>query len=194
MDIFTRINEHFSNSIQTKIATADSLTGIIAEGGNYLIECLSNNNKILSCGNGGSACDSAHFSSELLNRYSKERPSLPAIALTTDTATITAISNDYDYNQIFSKQIRALGQAGDVLLAITTSGNSENIIQAVCAAHDSNMRVLALTGKNGGKLREVLTNNDLEICVPSDITAHIQETHLVIIHLLCDIIDEQLFS
>lgn len=194
MDIIARIHEHFSSSIQTKIESADSLPGVIAEAANYLVQCLLNNNKILSCGNGGSACDAAHFSSELLNRYCKERPSLPAIALTTDTATITAIANDYEYNLIFAKQIRALGQENDILLAITTSGNSANIIEAIDAAHERNMRVIALTGKDGGALVNKLHANDLEIRVPSNITAHIQETHIVIIHLLCDIIDQQLFS
>jgi phosphoheptose isomerase len=194
MDIIARISEYFTNSIQTKIATADALTSLIAEAGNYLIDCLAKNHKILSCGNGGSACDAAHFSSELLNRYSKERPSLPAIALTTDTATITAIANDYSYDQIFSKQIRALGREHDVLLAITTSGNSTNILQAVQSAHEMGMRVIALTGKDGGKLAGILNSNDLELRVPSNTTAHIQESHLVIIHLLCDMIDEQLFG
>ena len=194
MDTITRINQHFSASIQTKIDSADSLPGVIAEAANYLVQCLLSNNKILSCGNGGSACDAMHFSSELLNRYQRERPSLPAIALTTDSATITSIGNDYDFNQIFSKQIRGLGQENDILLAITTSGNSANIINAVAAAHERNMRVIALTGKDGGNIAKALGPHDLEIRVPCAVTAHIQETHLVIIHLLCDIIDQQLFS
>ncbi len=194
MDTITKINQHFSASIQTKIDSADSLPGVIAEAGNYLVQCLLSNNKILACGNGGSACDALHFSSELLNRYQKERPSLPAIALTADTATITAIANDYEYNQVFAKQIRGLGQENDILLAITTSGNSANITNAVTTAHERHMRVIALTGKDGGNIAKVLGPNDLEIRVPSLVTAHIQETHLVIIHLLCDIIDQQLFS
>ena len=194
MDTIARINQHFSASIQTKIDSADSLPGVIAEAANYLVQCLLSNNKILSCGNGGSACDALHFSSELLNRYHKERPSLPAIALTADCATITSIANDYDYNQVFAKQIRGLGQENDVLLAITTSGNSANITNAITAAHERGMRVIALTGKDGGNVAKVLSPNDLEIRVPSTVTAHIQETHLVVIHLLCDIIDQQLFS
>lgn len=194
MDIIARINDHFSNSIQVKIDSADSLPGVIAEAANYIVQSLLANNKILACGNGGSACDAAHFSSELLNRYQKERPSLPAIALTTDTATLTAIANDYHYEQVFSKQIRALGQENDVLLAITTSGQSPSIIQAIQTAHERNMKVIVLSGKDGGKLPDVLSQQDLEIRVPSTITAHIQETHIVIIHLLCDIIDQLLFT
>lgn len=194
MDTIEIIHQYFSNSIQTKIESADTLPGLIAEAGNYLTQCLINNNKILVCGNGGSASDASHFSSELLNRYKTERPSLPAINLTADTATITAIANDYNYHDIFSKQITSLGIDDDVLLAITTSGNSENIIRAVEAAHNRNIKVIALTGKDGGKLASKLGENDLEIRVPSHITSHIQETHIVIIHLLCDIIDRQLFS
>jgi D-sedoheptulose 7-phosphate isomerase len=194
MDTITRIHDHFSASIQTKIDAADTLPGLIAEAANYLTQSLMNNNKILCCGNGGSACDAQHFSSELLNRYLQERPSLPAISLTTDTATITAIANDYHYHDVFSKQVKALGQEGDILLAISTSGQSDNIIRADTAAHERQMRVIALTGKTGGKLASVLnTSTDLEIRVPSSITAHIQETHLVIIHCLCDLIDHQLF-
>lgn len=194
MDIIESINQYYSNSIQSKIECADTLPGLIAEAANYLTECLINNNKILCCGNGGSASDSAHFSSELLNRYKNERPSLPAISLAADTATLTAIANDYSYSDVFAKQIRGLGQDHDVLLAITTSGNSENIIKAVTTAKERNMKVIALTGKDGGKLASVLDHNDVEIRVPSNVTSHIQENHTVIIHLLCDIIDSQLFS
>lgn len=194
MDTIKRISEHFNISIQTKVAASTMLPGIIAEAANYLVTCLINNNKILTCGNGGSACDATHFSSELLNRYQKERPSLPAIALTTDVPTITAISNDYDYSEIFAKQIRALGQDDDVLIVISTSGNSANILKAVTTAHDRHMKIIALTGKDGGQLAEILHTDDLEIRVPSDVTAHIQETHLVIIHILCDLIDQQLFG
>ena len=194
MDIIELIHEYFSNSIQTKIESADTLPGLIAEAGNYMIQCLLSNNKILCCGNGGSASDSAHFSSELLNRYKGERPSLPAINLTADTATITAIANDYSYDEIFSKQVSSLGMDEDILLAITTSGNSKNIINAVEMAHSRNMRVIALTGKDGGALASKLNEHDLEIRVPSSVTSHIQETHIVIIHLLCDIIDRRLFS
>ncbi|MCL4115642.1 UNVERIFIED_CONTAM: hypothetical protein GTU68_056393 [Idotea baltica] len=159
-----------------------------------MVEALLNGGKILSCGNGGSAGDAQHFSSELLNRFERERPSLPAIALTTDSSTLTSIANDYSYNEIFSKQIRALGQKEDVLLAISTSGNSENIIQAIEAAQDKEMQVVALTGKNGGIIAPMLQPINIEIRVPSLITARIQEVHLLSIHCLCDLIDYQLFG
>jgi len=151
---------------------------------------------VLSCGNGGSAGDAQHFSSEMLNRFERERPSLPAIALSTDTSTLTSIANDYSFNEIFSKQIRALGQAGDILLAYTTSGNSGNIIEAIKAAHDRDMTVITITGKDGGQLSSLslLKDHDIELRVPSHSTARIQETHLLITHCLCDLIDYQLFG
>ena len=189
-----RIHQHFSDSIQTKIETADTMAPAIAKVSEQLVACLVNGKKILSCGNGGSSGDAQHFSSEMLNRYERERPSLPAIALSTDTNTITAIANDYSYEEIFSKQIRALGQEGDVLLAITTSGNSKNLLRAIDAAHDRGMSVVALTGKDGGQIPPILRNGDIELRVPSRSTARIQETHLVIIHCLCDLIDNQLFG
>ena len=189
-----RIKQHFTNSIQTKIDGAEQLPEFIAQAATKMVECLLTGHKILSCGNGGSACDALHFSSEMLNRYQEERPSLPAIALTADTATITAIGNDYHYNEIFAKQIRGLGQAGDVLLAITTSGNSSNIVQAIKTARDRNMVTIAMTGKNGGEVATLLGPNDIEIRVPSNVTARIQETHLLVIHCLCDLIDMKLFG
>jgi DnaA initiator-associating protein len=195
MDILERIKLQFQNSIQTKIEAADILPEAIGEAAEIMVECLLNEHKILSCGNGGSACDSQHFSSELLNRYLTERPSLPAIALTTDTPTITAIANDYAFQEIFSKQIRALGQTGDVLLAISTSGNSLNVINAIETARDRGMRIVALTGKDGGEMANLLDGvNDVEIRVPSTETARIPETHLLIIHFLCDLIDMKLFG
>ena len=159
-----------------------------------MVNCLLSGNKILSCGNGGSAGDAQHFSSELLNRFEQERPSLPALSLCTDNSTLTAISNDYSYDEVFSKQIRALGQPGDLLLAISTSGQSTNVLQAISTAHDKEMNVVALTGKDGGQLAELLGENDIEIRVPSDSTARIQEVHLLVIHCLCDLIDNQLFG
>lgn len=189
-----RIKQHFADSIQTKSHTAAELSDIIAGAGELLAQCLLNGHKILTCGNGGSACDAQHFSSELLNRYESERPSLPAIALTTDTATLTAIANDYHYNDVFVKQIKALGQSGDILIAITTSGNSANVIAAVDTAHERNMQVIALTGKDGGTLTNHLSPDDIELRIPSNTTARIQESHLLIIHCLCDAIDHQLFS
>lgn len=194
MDIFTRIGQHFDNSIKTKEQAKVALTDNIAQAGEMLVNCLVNNNKILTCGNGGSACDAMHFSSELLNRFESERPSLPAIALTADQPTITAIANDYHYKEVFSKQIKALGQAGDVLIAFTTSGNSENVLQAVEAAHAAEMLIIVITGNDGGALHTRLQDRDIELCVPSSVTARIQETHLLIIHCLCDIIDRQLFG
>ena len=192
--ILDRINHSFSESIQTKIQTADTILPDIAAASEKTLQCLLDGHKILSCGNGGSACDALHFSSEMLNRFKHDRPSLPAIALTADIATITSIANDYNYNEIFAKQIRGLGQPGDVLLAISTSGNSANILQAIIAAHEREMTVIALTGYDGGKIASALSENDIEVRVPANDTARIQETHLLIIHCLCDIVDNQLFG
>ncbi len=189
-----RIKLSFGLSIETKLASADCLPAVIAKASEAMVQCLLLDGKILSCGNGGSAGDAQHFSSEMLNRFETERPSLPAIALTTDTGTITAIANDYHYDQVFSKQIHALGQANDLLLAISTSGNSASIIKAVEAAHERDVNVIALTGRDGGVLANHLGPNDIEIRVPSDSTARIQEVHLVVIHCLCDVIDQRLFG
>jgi len=154
-----------------------------------MVKCLLANGKILACGNGGSAADAQHFSAELLNRFERERPGLAAIALTTDTSTLTAIANDYEYEQVFSKQLSALGQAGDVLLGISTSGNSKNVARAVSAAHEREMRVVALTGRGGGEIGNLLASEDVHICVPHSQTARIQEVHLLTLHCLCDGID-----
>lgn len=194
MDLLLRIQQHFSDSIQTKITAADTLGTVIAHASEMMVRCLLDGRKILSCGNGGSAADAQHFAAELLNRFEMERPSLPAISLTTDTSTLTSIANDYSYDEVFAKQIRALGQAGDVLLAISTSGNSTSIMQAVQAAHDRGMIVIALTGREGGAIAPMLNNSDIEIRVPAQNTARIQETHLLVIHCLCDLIDQQLFG
>lgn len=189
-----RIRSSFSDSIQTKINAADSIINIIAEASEEIVQALLEGHKILTCGNGGSACDAMHFSSEMLNRYKQERPGLPAIALTCDMPTITSISNDYHYSDIFAKQIRALGQPGDILLTYTTSGNSTNIINAIKAAHDKNMVVIALSGKDGGKIVDHLLEQDIEVRVPANETARIQETHLLITHCICEIIDYRLFG
>ncbi len=194
MDLLTRIKTHFSESIRTKSDAAETLPEIILAASQLLVECLLNNNKILVCGNGGSAADSQHFASEMINRFETERPSLPAIALTTDTSTITSIANDYSYNEVFAKQIRALGQAGDTLLLITTSGNSESILRACEAAQSRDLKIIALTGKEGGSLAGLLNSSDIEIRVLGSSTARIQETHLLVIHCLCDLIDKQLFG
>lgn len=193
-NIIERIRGNFTESIQTKIIAADSITNIIAEASEEIVQSLLEGKKILTCGNGGSACDALHFSSEMLNRFKHERPALPAIALTADTATLTSIGNDYHFSDIFAKQVRALGQEGDILLAISTSGNSNNVISAIKAAHDKNMGVIALTGRDGGKMVDHLEEKDIEIRVPANETARIQETHLLIIHCICDIIDYRLFG
>ena len=194
MDIDIRIRNHFLDSIETKRNALEELIIPIKHAANCISDSLLNEGKILSCGNGGSAGDAQHFSAELLNRFEIERPGLPAVALTTDSSTLTAIANDYEYDQIFSKQILALGTNRDVLLAISTSGNSSNIIKAVQAAHERDMQVLSLTGNKGGKLAKLLKGDDIEIRVPSERTARIQEIHLLVIHCLCDIIDAILFG
>jgi Phosphoheptose isomerase len=189
MDLAERIRQQFNDSAQTKLASVDALTAPIAQAIEAMVKCLLGNGKILACGNGGSAADSQHFSAELLNRFERERPGLAAIALTTDTSTLTSIANDYDYNQVFSKQVLALGQANDVLFAISTSGNSPNVVAALHAAHERDMRVVALTGKDGGEMAKWLAPNDVHICVPHNRTARIQEVHLLTLHCLCDGID-----
>ena len=194
MDTTQRVKNNFLESIQIKTESLDKLPPIIAEAAKAMANSLLNNQKILACGNGGSAADAQHFSAEMLNRFEMERPGLPAIAITTDSSTLTSIANDYQYADIYSKQIRALGQKNDVLLAISTSGNSHNVIHAIDAAHDINMLVIALTGKDGGEIRSMLNNNDFEICVPTKSTARIQEVHIMIIHSLCDLIDLQLLG
>ena len=194
MDMQHRIRQLFTDSIETKTRAMEVLCPSIEQASQLMVNALLSEGKILSCGNGGSAGDAQHFSSELLNRFERERPSLPAIALTTDSSTITSIANDYSYQEVFSKQIRALGQPGDVLLAISTSGNSGNVIQAIQAAHDREMQVVALTGRDGGAMASLLLPEDVEIRVPARSTARIQEVHLLAIHCLCDLIDRQLFG
>ena len=194
MDLATRVNEHFAESIRTKQAAQAELVESITRGGQLMSQALLADGKILSCGNGGSAGDSQHFSSELLNRFEMERPGLPAMALTTDSSTLTSIANDYAYEDVFAKQVRALGRPADILLAISTSGNSENVCRAIDAAHERGMSVVALTGRDGGRMAPMLGDNDVEIRVPAERTARIQEVHLVIIHCLCDLIDTTLLG
>lgn len=194
MDPVTRVRDHFAESIAVKEVAGEQLAENIAAAGRLLSDALLDDGKILSCGNGGSAADAQHFSSELLNRFEMERPGLPALALTTDSSTLTSISNDYSYEEIFSKQVRALGKSQDVLLAISTSGNSENVIRAVAAAHERGMRVVALTGCDGGRMADIFSEDDVEIRVPATRTARIQEVHLVVIHCLCDLIDTTLLG
>jgi len=194
MSLQDRIINHFSDSIQTKQESMASLCELIEFASQKMVESLVNDKKILSCGNGGSAGDAQHFSSEMLNRFERERPALPAIALTADSLTITSIANDYHFDEVFSKQLRALGQEGDILLVYTSSGNSSNILSVVKAAHDKGLSVIAVSGKDGGALSPLLNETDIEIRVPSDSTARIQEVHLLITHCLCDLIDQQLFG
>ena len=188
------IRRHFEDSIAVKQASLAVLVSPISAAAGLLATALRRGSKILSCGNGGSAGDAQHFAAELLNRFEMERPGLAALALSTDTSTLTSIANDYSYEQVFSKQLTALGRSGDVLLAISTSGNSANVIAAVHAAHERGMRVIGLTGRDGGKLASALRNDDIEIRVPAQRTARIQEVHLVVIHCLCDAIDQALFA
>jgi D-sedoheptulose 7-phosphate isomerase len=189
-----RIERHFLDSITTKQASLELLPPAISQAAAIISAALLQGHKVLSCGNGGSAGDAQHFSSEMLNRFERERPGLPAMALSTDTSTITSIANDYHYDEIFAKQVRALGQPGDILLAISTSGNSRNVVRAIDAAHDRGLLVVALTGREGGVMATQLSEGDVELRVPSDVTARIQEVHLLIIHCLCDLIDEHLFG
>lgn len=194
MDMHARIRSLFTESIQTKIDAADSLPDVIAGAADLLVNALTAGNKILCCGNGGSAGDAMHFASEMLNRFERERPSLPAIALNTDVNTMSAIANDYGYKEVFAKQVKALGQPGDILVAFSTSGNSKNVIQAMKAALNRDMLIIACTGKDGGEMAGLLSTNDVEIRVPSPSTARIQEVHLLVIHTLCDLIDNRLFG
>ena len=194
MSLQDRIIGHFTDSIQTKQDAMSCLCELIEFASQKIVDSLVDDKKVLACGNGGSAGDAQHFSSEMLNRFERERPALPAIALTTDCLTITSIANDYHFDEIYAKQIYALAQAGDSLLVYSTSGNSTNIIRAVEAAHEKKLNVIALTGKDGGQLASLLKETDIEVRVPSQSTARIQEVHLLITHCLCDLIDQQLFG
>lgn len=189
-----RILAHFHESAELKIQAASVMAQPIAEAVELMFVALSNGNKILACGNGGSAADCQHFAAELVGRFERERLPLPALALTTDTSILTAIGNDYSYQEIYSKQVQAFGQSGDILLALSTSGNSANVVAAIDAALERDMRIVALTGKGGGAIARRLTDADVHICVPHDRTARIQEVHLLAIHCLCDGIDVALFG
>ena len=189
MNLEAKITSHFISSIQVKEKSQAALVDPIREAIGLMTKSLESKHKIMACGNGGSAADAQHFSAELLNRFERERGPLAAIALTTDSSTLTSIGNDYDFNDIFSKQVLGLGKPGDVLLAISTSGNSQNVIEAINAAHELNINVVALTGKGGGRITQILKANDVHVCVPSEQTARIQEVHLLCLHCLCDGID-----
>ncbi len=189
-----RIQQQFFDSADLKYAAAEVLSRPIAEAVSALVGCITGGGKVLACGNGGSASDAQHFAAEFIGRFERERPGLAAIALTTDSSIITAIGNDYAFDAIFSKQIQALGAPGDVLLAISTSGNSANVVAAVQAAHAKEMTIIALTGRGGGKIRELLLDTDVHIGVPHERTARIQEVHILVLHCLCDAVDNQLLG
>ncbi len=189
MDLIARVAQHFEDSAQTKLDAVELMAAPVAAAIESMTHCLINGGKILACGNGGSAGDAQHFAAELIGRFEAERQELAAIALTTDSSILTAVGNDYGFAHIFSRQVRGLGHAGDVLLAISTSGNSGNVIEAIKAAHEADMRVIALTGRGGGQIGELLADGDIHLCVPAERTARIQETHLLVIHCLCDGID-----
>lgn len=194
MDLIARVAKHFEDSAQTKLNALETMAAPLAAAIETMTHCLLNGGKILACGNGGSAGDAQHFAAELIGRFEAERQELAALALTTDSSILTAVANDYAFDQVFSRQVRGLGHAGDVLLAISTSGNSGNVIEAIKAAHEHDMRVIALTGKGGGRIGEMLGDEDIHLCVPAERTARIQETHLVAIHCLCDGIDALLLG
>ncbi|MCE1238805.1 MAG: phosphoheptose isomerase [Azonexaceae bacterium] len=194
MDLIARVAKHFEDSAQTKLAAIDALAAPIAAAVETMTQSLLNGGKILACGNGGSAGDAQHFAAELVGRFERERQELAAIALTVDSSILTAVGNDYGFAHVFSKQVRALGHPGDVLLAISTSGNSGNVIEAIKAAHEHDMQIIALTGRGGGQIGELLRDADIHLCVPADRTARIQETHLLIVHCLCDGIDALLLG
>jgi D-sedoheptulose 7-phosphate isomerase len=184
-----RVSAQFAESAQLKMEASQALAGPIALAGTLLAEALRGGGKVLACGNGGSAADAQHFAAELINRFEIERAPLAAVALTTDSSTLTSIANDYAYEQVFAKQVRGIGKRGDVLLAISTSGNSANVVEAMRAARELGLRVVALTGNGGGKMGAMLAAGDLHICVPHRRTARIQEVHLLVLHCLCDGID-----
>lgn len=194
MDSETRITEHFAECIATSKAAVEQLAPLIARAGQLMSGCLLDEGRILSCGNGGSAADSQRFSALLLNRFERERPGLPAFSLAADCSSLTSIANDSTFEDIFAKQVRALGRSTDVLLAISTSGNSENINRAIVAAHDRGMKVVALSGRDGGRMAGLLDGDDIEIRIPATGTARIEEVHLVVIHCLCDLIDTALLG
>lgn len=189
-----RIQQHFIDSADLKYQSAPVLGPSIAAAVHAILACVTSGGKVLACGNGGSAADAQHFAAEFVGRFERERPELGAIALTTDSSIITAIANDYDFTSIFSRQVRALGVPGDVLLAITTSGNSANVLAAIESAHEREMVVVGLTGRGGGKMVQLLKDTDVHICVPHERTARIQEVHILALHCICDAVDAQLLG
>ena len=194
MPLYDRILGHFQSAAQAQLNAADALAPAIEQAARHMVHCLTQGGKILACGNGGSAADAQHFVSKMINRFEQERPGLAAISLTADTSTLTSIANDLTYEQVFARQVKALGQPGDILLAISSSGNSHNVLQAVEAAHARSMPVIALTGRQGGGLAEQMQEDDVFLCVPAESTARIQEIHLLTIHCLCDAVDSVLLG
>ena len=189
MPLHERILGHFQASAQTQLEAAEALTPQIEQAARHMVHCLTQGGKILACGNGGSAASAQHFAAAMVNRYEQERPGLAAIALSADSSTLTSIANDSAYEQVFARQVKSLGQPGDILLAISTSGHSPSVLQAVVAAHSRGMPVIAMTGRNGGGLTEQMQEDDVFLCVPAESRARIQEIHLLAIHCLCDAVD-----
>lgn len=194
MSLIARISRHFEESASLKLAAIEPLAAPIARAIEVIVAALASDRKVLACGNGGSAADAQHLAAELIGRFERERPELAALSLSTDTSILTAVANDYGYDEVFARQVRGLGQAGDVLVAISTSGNSPSVLAAVAAAQDRGMKVVALTGRGGGQLSAVLGPDDVELCVPHERTARIQEVHLLMIHCLCDGVDVSLLG
>lgn len=189
-----RIMEHFRESAELNSQASALLCGPVSQAVTLMFAALSNGNRILACGNGGSAADCQRFASKLIGRFERERLPLPAMALTTDSSTMSGVGNDFGFQSIFSKQVQAFGQPGDILLAISSSGNASNVVEAAKAVLEREMRIIALTGGDGGVLAQFLTDADVHICVPHDRVARIQEMHLLVIHCLCDGIDVALFG
>jgi len=194
MDVAAHLRQHFEEGIELRRRMAETLPATIAAAGTALAEALRGGHKALACGNGGSAADAQHFAAEIVGRFERERPGMPAIALTTDTSALTAIANDYDFDRVFSKQVEALGAKGDVLLAISTSGNSKNVIEAVKAAHSKGLTVIALTGRDGGALGKMLLPGDFHVNVAHPRTMRIQEMHLTVVHCLCEVVDNIIYG
>ena len=194
MDLLARVRQQFEESIAAKIQAMDVVAPAIARAAELITAQFLAEHRVLACGNGGSAADAQHFASEMLNRFELERSGLPAIALTTDSSTLTSIANDEDFAEVFARQVRALGQPGDILLGITTSGESKNILAAVEAAHDRDLHVVLVTGRDGGQAAALLRGEDVEIRVPSTSTPRIQEVHILVLHCLCDLVDRQLLG
>jgi D-sedoheptulose 7-phosphate isomerase len=194
MDLTAHLKQHFEEGIDLRRRMAETMPAEIARAGQSLAAALKAGRKVLACGNGGSAADSQHFAAEIVGRFERERPGMPAIALTVDTSALTAIANDYDFDRVFSKQVEALGQPGDVLLGISTSGNSRNVVEAIKAAHTKDMTVIALTGRDGGAMGRMLRPKDHHLNVAHPRTMRVQEIHLLVVHCLCEVVDNVIYG